>query len=122
MVRRVRRGIITWGDMPTIVFIEPGGQRREITVQAGISLMEAARSHGIPGILALCGGACACATCHVYLDATRAHGLPPPEDMELGMLEGVALPQANSRLGCQVIVTAAMDGLEVTIPAQQAAG
>ena len=108
--------------MPRIIFSEPGGQRREINVPAGISLMEAARTNGIAGILALCGGACACATCHLYVDGPGAKTLPAPEDMELGMLEGVALPRQNSRLGCQVIVTADLDGLEVTIPAEQAAG
>jgi 2Fe-2S ferredoxin len=105
--------------MPKIVFIEPDGRRREVSATVGISLMETAREHGIAGILALCGGACACATCHLYIGATGIAGLPPPEDMEQGMLESVTLPRANSRLGCQVVVTTAMDGLEVTIPAEQ---
>ena len=108
--------------MPKIAFIQPDGQRRVVDVQAGISLMEAARAHGIAGILALCGGACACATCHVYIDDDGTRGLVPPEDMEEGMLENVALPRPNGRLACQVIVTPRMEGLEVAIPAQQAAG
>ena len=108
--------------MPKIVFIEPDGRRREVDAQIGVSLMETARQHGIAGILALCGGACACATCHLYVGAAGIAGLPPPEDMEQGMLESVALPRDSSRLGCQVLVTQALDGLEVTIPAEQAPG
>jgi 2Fe-2S ferredoxin len=108
--------------MPKIVFIEPDGRRREVHATPGISLMETARVHGIAGILALCGGACACATCHLYVGEAGMASLPPPEDMEQGMLESVALPRGDSRLGCQVLVTATMDGLEVTIPADQSPG
>lgn len=106
--------------MPKIVFIEPSGRRRDVDATAGISLMETARSHGIEGVVAQCGGACSCATCHLYIDPVRAAQLPPREDMEEGMLESAWEPRANSRLGCQVIVTAAMDGLEVTVPSRQA--
>jgi 2Fe-2S ferredoxin len=105
--------------MPKIVFIEPGGARREITAPVGITLMEAARQHGIRGIVAQCGGACACATCHVYVDPAWATKLEPREDMEEGMLETAWEPKDNSRLSCQVHITAELDGLLVTVPEQQ---
>ncbi len=73
--------------MPRIIFKEPGGARREIEAPPGISLMAAAVQNGVPGIVAKCGGACACATCHVYVDAAWIKKLEPREDMEEGMLE-----------------------------------
>jgi 2Fe-2S ferredoxin len=105
--------------MPRIVFIEPGGARREVTAPIGITLMEAARQHGVQGIVAQCGGACACATCHVYIDPDWMAKLEPREDMEEGMLESAWEPRPNSRLSCQVHVTAELDGLLVTVPKQQ---
>jgi 2Fe-2S ferredoxin len=105
--------------MPKIVFIEPGGARREITAPVGITLMEAARQNGIQGVVAQCGGACACATCHVYIDPAWTTKLEPREDMEEGMLETAWEPRENSRLSCQVHVTAEMEGMQVTVPRQQ---
>jgi 2Fe-2S ferredoxin len=105
--------------MPKIVFIEPGGARREIDAPAGITLMEAARQHGVRGVVAQCGGACACATCHVYLDPSWFAKLEPPEEMEEGMLENAWEPRDNSRLSCQIQITADLDGLQVTVPEQQ---
>jgi 2Fe-2S ferredoxin len=105
--------------MPKIVFIEPGGSRREIDAPVGITLMEAARQHAVAGIVAQCGGACACATCHVYIDPDWLARLEPREDMEEGMLETAWEPRANSRLSCQIHVTADLDGLRVTLPQRQ---
>jgi len=105
--------------MPKIVFIEHDGKRREIDAPLGITLMEVARQRGVAGVVAQCGGACACATCHVYLDPAGLAKLPPPEDMEQGMLETAWEPQPNSRLSCQIHITPAIDGLEVTVPARQ---
>jgi ferredoxin, 2Fe-2S len=105
--------------MPTLVFIQPGGLRREVEATAGITLMEVARQNNVPGVVAQCGGACACATCHVYIERSRLQQLEQPEDMEQGMLENAWEPRDNSRLSCQIHVTAAMDGLEVTVPASQ---
>ena len=105
--------------MPKIVFIEPGGARREITAPVGITLMEAARQNGVRGIVAQCGGACACATCHVYIDPAWVTKLEPREDMEEGMLETAWEPRENSRLSCQVHVTAELDGMQVSVPRQQ---
>ena len=105
--------------MPRIVFFEPTGARREINAPVGVTLMEAARQNGIAGILARCGGACACATCHVYVAAPWLERLEPPEEIEEGMLESVWEPSANSRLGCQIEITLQLDGLEVTVPPRQ---
>jgi 2Fe-2S ferredoxin len=105
--------------MPKIVFMQPDGERREVEAPAGITLMEVARQHGVRGIVAQCGGACACATCHVYIEPHWLPRLEPAEDMEQGMLETAWEPRPNSRLSCQVHVTAELDGLEVTIPEKQ---
>ena len=105
--------------MPKIVFIEPGGVRREIDAPVGITLMEAARQHGIEGVVAQCGGACACATCHVYIDPAWLARLEPREDMEEGMLENAWEPRDNSRLSCQIHITADMDGMQVIVPQRQ---
>jgi ferredoxin, 2Fe-2S len=105
--------------MPKITFIEPGGSRRDIDAPLGLTLMEAARQHGVQGVVAQCGGACACATCHVYVDPAWLARLEPREEMEEGMLETAWEPRENSRLSCQVHITADMDGLLVTVPQQQ---
>ena len=105
--------------MPKIVFIEPDGARRELEAPLGITLMEVARQNNIRGVVAQCGGACACATCHVYIAASRLTNLEPREEMEEGMLEMAWEPRNNSRLSCQVHITADLDGLEVTVPERQ---
>jgi 2Fe-2S ferredoxin len=105
--------------MPNVVFIEPSGERREIAAPVGVSLMEAARQSGVDGIVAQCGGACACATCHVYVSSSWLAKLEPPDEMEEGMLENAWQPRENSRLSCQIPLTAELDGLEVTVPDQQ---
>jgi len=105
--------------MPKIVFEQPDGVRRAIEAPAGITLMEAARLNDVLGIVAQCGGACACATCHVYVESGWLTRLEPPEDMEAGMLETAWEPRANSRLSCQVQITAQLDGLQVTVPKRQ---
>jgi 2Fe-2S ferredoxin len=105
--------------MAKVTFLQPDGVRREIDAPVGITLMEVARQNGVLGIVAQCGGACACATCHVYVDAAWLARLDPPEDMEEGMLETAWEPRQNSRLSCQIQISAALDGLQVTVPAQQ---
>jgi 2Fe-2S ferredoxin len=105
--------------MPRVVFIDRGGKRREVEAPVGVTLMEVARQHGVDGIVAQCGGACACATCHVYVASQWLGRLEPREDMEEGMLESAWEPRANSRLSCQIHVTAALDGLEVAVPERQ---
>jgi 2Fe-2S ferredoxin len=105
--------------MATIVFEQPDGVRREIEAPVGITLMEAARRSNIAGVVAQCGGACACATCHVYVDPAWIGKLEPLEDMEEGMLETAWEPRGNSRLSCQIQITAKLDGLKVMVPAKQ---
>jgi 2Fe-2S ferredoxin len=102
-----------------IIFTEPDGTRREIDAPIGTTIMEAAVQNGVRGIVALCGGACACATCHVYIGIAWLAKVGPREDMEEGMLEDAWEPRENSRLSCQIHVSAALDGLEVTVPARQ---
>ena len=104
---------------PKIVFIEPDGGRREINAPLGLTLMEAARQHGVRGVVAQCGGACACSTCHVYIHPSWLAKLGPREEMEEGMLENAWEPRNNSRLSCQIQITADLDGLEVTVPQRQ---
>jgi 2Fe-2S ferredoxin len=107
--------------MPKIVFVQPHGVRREIEAPVGLTLMEVARQNNVSGVIARCGGACACATCHVYIDTAWVSRLEPPEEMEQGMLESAWEPRANSRLSCQVLIAAALDGLVVTVPEHQSA-
>jgi 2Fe-2S ferredoxin len=106
--------------MAKVVFVQPDGVACTLEAPVGISVMEVARQHGVPGILARCGGACACATCHVYVDPPWLGELTPPEDMELGMLEAAWQPRHNSRLSCQLQLTRELDGLRVSVPAEQA--
>jgi ferredoxin, 2Fe-2S len=106
--------------MPRITFIEPDGTRREVDAPIGVTLMETARQHGVRGVVAQCGGACACATCHVYVSPGWAGRLEPREDMEEGMLESAWEPRPTSRLSCQIHLTRELDGLEVQVPQQQA--
>jgi 2Fe-2S ferredoxin len=108
--------------MPRVVFVLPDGSRREFEAPLGLTLMEVARQQGVSGVIAQCGGACACATCHVYVNPIWWAKLRPSEDMEQGMLETAWEPRPNSRLSCQVHITPDLDGLEVQVPARQAGG
>lgn len=105
--------------MPTITFRDTEGTARAVDAPVGDSLMEAARANGIPGIDAICGGLCACATCHVYVAPDFLHQLPRMEDGERSLLEFVDDRRPNSRLACQLRITAAFDGLCVETPASQ---
>ena len=106
--------------MPKITFIEPDGARRVIDAPMGTTLMESAVQNQVSGIVALCGGACACATCHVYIGTAWFPKLDPIEEMEEGMLEAAWHRRDNSRLSCQIHLSAQLDGLEATVPEQQA--
>lgn len=106
--------------MVKIHFIEHGGQQQHsVDVVPGRSVMEAAVKNGVSGIQADCGGACACATCHVYVDANWKDRTGAPSEMEGEMLEWVDNRSAESRLSCQIKVTNALDGLVVRIPESQ---
>lgn len=106
--------------MPKITYIEHGGKQHVVDVAEGLTVMEGAVSNNIPGIDADCGGACACSTCHVYVDAAWTDKLPGKEDMEIDMLDFAFEPDtARSRLTCQLKVTSALDGLVVQMPEKQ---
>lgn len=103
-----------------IRFVQPSGAMAVAHAAAGISVMRAALDNGIPGIIAECGGDCACATCHVYVDGDFADRLRPPNDIEREMLEGVAAEiSPHSRLSCQIRIDTELDGLTVRIPPTQ---
>lgn len=105
--------------MAKITFIDQGGTKREVEARAGQSIMEVAVANMIPGIDADCGGACACATCHVYVDDAWKAKLKPMDDMEESMLDFAEEVQDNSRLCCQILVTDEIDGIVVTTPESQ---
>ncbi len=102
--------------MPKINFIEHNGTRHEIEADNGLSIMEVAIKNMVPGIDADCGGACACATCHVYVDDAWIEKAGTPEAMEESMLDFASEQQKGSRLSCQIIVSDALDGLTVKLP------
>jgi 2Fe-2S ferredoxin len=106
--------------MPKITYVQPDGERRSIPVEAGATVMLTAIANGIPGIVAECGGAAMCATCHVYLDESSAGAVPPVSEVENEMLESAASGRReNSRLGCQLAVQPGVDEIVVHIPSHQ---
>lgn len=106
--------------MTQITYIEPSGQSVTVDVAEGWSLMQAATAQGVEGIVGECGGSCACATCHCYVDEARLADLPAATESELQMLDNVAAERrSNSRLACQVKSTATLEGLVVHLPATQ---
>jgi ferredoxin, 2Fe-2S len=103
--------------MTTITFVEASGQSTTLDVPNGWSLMQGATTHGVEGIVGECGGSCACATCHCYVDDLLARVLGAPSQAELDMLDNAAAERRpNSRLACQIKVTAAMEGAVVQLP------
>ena len=105
--------------MPKITFVEFGGQRHEVAVEVGQSVMAAAMNNMVPGIIADCGGNCACATCHVYVDAPWDARTVKPTKEENDMIECALHTRPASRLSCQVKITAELDGLVVMLPESQ---
>ena len=104
--------------MPKLIVVTREGEEREIDGEAGLSVMEVIRDAGIDEILALCGGCCSCATCHVYVDPEFAAKLPAMSEDENDLLESSSERDENSRLSCQIDMTDALDGLRVTIAAE----
>jgi 2Fe-2S ferredoxin len=100
--------------MPAIKFTDSTGQLVEIEAKTGLTVMEVAVDNGIEGIVAECGGACACATCHAYVADAWLDKLKPMDDMEDAMLDSALDRRPNSRLSCQIEVTEDLDGLEVS--------
>jgi|TARA_B100001750_G_scaffold41467_1_gene30181 2Fe-2S ferredoxin len=105
--------------MPKITYIEHNGKSHEIEVANGLSVMEGAVQNNIPGIDADCGGSCACATCHVYVDEKWFIKLPKKDSAEEDMLDMAYEPKKFSRLSCQLTVTNELDGLVVKMPSKQ---
>ena len=108
--------------MIQLKYIEHDGTSHTVTVEAGMNLMEGATLNMVPGVEGMCGGICSCATCHCYLPEERMRSLPEAGAGELAMLEALEGRQGNSRLGCQVVVTAALDGMEIRLPKSQGVG
>jgi 2Fe-2S ferredoxin len=106
--------------MPKVTYIQPDGAEITLDARDGDSVMETAVKNGVRGIVAECGGACACATCHVFVDEAFAATVGGPGDLEDDMLDGAASDrQPTSRLSCQVKMSAELDGLVVRIAPEQ---
>ena len=109
----------TTGPMPQITYIEHDGTTHQVEAEVGSTVMETAIRNGITGIVAECGGACSCATCHVYVDEGWFERLPKRSPEEEDMLEFAFEAKPTSRLSCQIKVEPALDGLVVRTPAYQ---
>lgn len=106
--------------MPHVIFVAPDGAEFAVDVPVGQSLMEAAVKHGVPGIVAECGGACNCATCHVYINEAFLPLVGPAGEWESEMLEdALAARTQSSRLSCQVKLTDHLEGIRVDIAPEQ---
>ena len=105
--------------MAKITFIQPDGSQQVVEAAPGVTVMEAARLNRIAGIEAECGGACSCATCHVYVDAAWAEKTGKAEAMEEDMLDFAFDVRPESRLSCQMKVTDVLDGLVLRVPGKQ---
>jgi len=101
--------------MPTIMVTGRTGEEKAVTVDSGINVMEAIRDNGFDELLALCGGCCSCATCHVHVDAGWKDKLPAMSEDEDDLLESSDHRDDHSRLSCQIEVTDELDGLKVRI-------
>jgi ferredoxin, 2Fe-2S len=106
--------------MAKITFIDSEGTARTVDGETGSTVMETAIKNGVPEIEAECGGACACSTCHLYIDEAWREKVGEPSPMEADMLDFAFEVKPNSRLSCQIKVTDDLDGLVVTTPSRQA--
>jgi ferredoxin, 2Fe-2S len=105
--------------MAKITFIQTDGKTQVVDAEAGLTVMEAAKANMIEGIEAECGGACACATCHVYVDTAWTSKVGKASEMEADMLDFAFDVRDESRLSCQIKVTSELDGLVLRVPAKQ---
>ena len=101
--------------MPKLIVTNRAGETSDIEVEDGLTVMEAIRDNGFDELLALCGGCCSCATCHIYVDDAADGELPKMSDDEDDLLESSDHRKENSRLACQVAFAPALDGMKVTI-------
>jgi ferredoxin, 2Fe-2S len=106
--------------MVKITFIDTAGTARTVEGEVGLTVMETAIKNAVPGIEAECGGACACSTCHVYIDDAWREKVGEPSPMEEDMLDFAYEVQPSSRLSCQIKVSEELDGLTVRTPERQA--
>ena len=116
---RARQEGDSFSPMTKLTFIDAKGEARTVEAQVGSTVMETALHNSIPGIEAECGGACACATCHVYVDEAWTDKVGEASQTEEDMLDFAFEVRPNSRLSCQIKVSEALDGLVVTTPAKQ---
>lgn len=105
--------------MPVVKFVNHDGSAKEVEVSVGTTLMHAAMDNGISGIVADCGGACSCGTCHCYIGEEWLAKTGEPDDIEKDMIDFILDPKPNSRLSCQVVMSDDLDGMVVTIPENQ---
>lgn len=106
--------------MVRVTYVQPDGSAREVQLSAGTSLMQGALDNGIAGIVAECGGACVCATCHVYVGEAYLDLLDKPARTEDEMLDAVAAARrGNSRLSCQIMASERLDGIVLGVPSEQ---
>ena len=101
--------------MPKLVVVNRAGEQKEVEATAGLSVMEAIRDNGFDELLALCGGCCSCATCHVHVAEEWVGKLSPMSEDENDLLDSSDHRNANSRLSCQIEMSPALDGLKVAI-------
>jgi len=101
--------------MPKLVVINRAGEEKTVEASAGLSVMEAIRDNGFDELLALCGGCCSCATCHVHVDPAWVDKLGPMSEDENDLLDSTDHRDQTSRLSCQIEMSDALDGLKVTI-------
>ena len=101
--------------MPKLIVVTREGEEREVMGESGLSVMEVIRENGFDELLALCGGCCSCATCHVHVDPEFAAKLPPMSEDENDLLDSSASRDDYSRLSCQIQFSDALDGMKVTI-------
>lgn len=105
--------------MPVIKFVEANGAEHEVDIPVGKTIMQGAVDNMLPGIIAECGGSCSCGTCHVYVDAEWLAKSGEVDDLEQDMLQIMGGVESNSRLSCQVQITAEMQGMVVHLPESQ---
>ncbi len=101
--------------MPKLIVVNHAGDEQEIEGASGLSVMEAIRENGFDEMLALCGGCCSCATCHVFVDAEFFDRLPPMSADENDLLDSSDHRESTSRLSCQITISDELDGLKVVI-------
>ncbi len=111
--------LVSEQSMAKIIYIEHNGNERVLEAELGASVMQTAVTNSVRGIIGDCGGACSCATCHVYVDPAWANKVGDKSPTEEALLEEVCDVQPNSRLSCQIKVTQELDGLVVRTPVKQ---